>query len=182
MSPLRPGLRTGRPQAPVTVKTAQSAKHKPQCGQEAHEIHACRILGREMLAAKSYFWKTGLERVPIAVPAPASRHSTKLQTHSSAVRKHKINMHAHTWPEKCLLARVISPFRSLVALRHLSVKTAQSAKHIPQCGQEAHGIHACRLLAREMLAAKSYFGKTGLERVPIAAPAPSPTSWPSASR
>jgi hypothetical protein len=60
-------------------------------------------------------------------------------------------MHAQTWPKTCLLARVISPFRLLVALRHLSVnKRAQSAKLIPQCGQEAHGIHACKILDIEM--------------------------------
>jgi hypothetical protein len=56
----------------------------------------------------------------------------------------------------------------MVAPRHLSVKTAEGQKHASEFSAGTHKRHACRLPGAEMLAGERNFGKSGLERVPIA--------------
>jgi hypothetical protein len=72
-----------------------------------------------------------------------------------------IYMPAECWAERCLLPSAISgkPVWSECPSQRplLPADTAQSYKHIQQCGQEGQNKHACPYLAREMLAGKSNF-------------------------
>jgi hypothetical protein len=66
----------------------------------------------------------------------------------------------------------------LVALRHLSINSAKSGVHVRQFSPKQSERHVCKIMSTATLSGKSYFGKTGLERVPIVAPAPSATVGP----
>jgi hypothetical protein len=96
-------------------------------------------------------------------------------TYSSAVSNHITNWHVEPWPSNACWSPLSCPVHTLVALRHSSVRTARNEKLRLQCGPDTHKKDAFGLPGTGMLASKSYFGNTGLERVPIATSGPSAT-------
>jgi hypothetical protein len=68
---------------------------------------------------------------------------------------------------------VTSPVRALVAHRHMSIKRAHNAKLRPRCRPKTYKTDTSRVVAKHMLAGKSYFEKSSQEQVFIAASAPS---------